>query len=37
MSDILLVIPDATRLGSYSEALRRGWSPDNVGGRAAAD
>jgi predicted acetyltransferase len=31
-----LVQPAIAYLGSYSDALRRGWSPDNVRGAAAA-
>lgn len=33
---MLLVIPSLAELGSYAEALKRGWSPDNVRGAAAA-
>jgi hypothetical protein len=32
-----LVWPGREYLSSYLEALRKGWSPDNVRGKAAAD
>jgi predicted acetyltransferase len=35
-SFVLLVWPTVERLPSYATALRRGWSPDNVRGAAAA-
>lgn len=38
MSDALaLVRPTQQRLPAYAAALERGWSPDNVRGKAAAD
>ena len=35
--EVKLVRPGAEHLRSYSAALRRGWSPDNVRGKAASD
>lgn len=32
-----LVLPSPEHLASYADALRRGWSPDNVRGKEAAD
>lgn len=32
-----LVVPSPEHLGSYVDALRRGWSPDNLRGREAAE
>jgi predicted acetyltransferase len=37
MSDMTLVWPAREHLPSYVAALRRGWSADNLRGRAAAD
>jgi predicted acetyltransferase len=34
---ISLLIPTAEELASYADALKRGWSPDNLRGKAAAD
>ena len=34
---IILLKPDTDHLPSYIEALERGWSPDNVRGKATAD
>jgi predicted acetyltransferase len=36
-AEVRLVRPEQAHLSSYVEALRRGWSPDNVRGAAAAD
>src|SRR5437868_6310733 len=36
-SALTLVRPSADHLGGYVDALKRGWSPDNVRGKAAAD
>jgi hypothetical protein len=36
MQEMTLVWPSRQYLPSYVEALRRGWSPDNVRGQAAA-
>ena len=35
--EVSLVRPGVEHLPSYTDALRRGWSPDNVRGQAAAD
>ena len=35
--EVRLVRPGAEHLPAYEEALRRGWSPDNIRGRAAAE
>jgi predicted acetyltransferase len=32
-----LVVPTLDALDAYTDALRRGWSPDNLRGKAAAD
>src|SRR5687767_13739440 len=32
-----LVVPTLDRLDAYADALQRGWSPDNLRGKAAAD
>ena len=37
MHRMMLVWPAAAYLDAYVDALKRGWSPDNVRGRAAAD
>jgi predicted acetyltransferase len=37
MQEMQLVWPARKYLASYVDALRRGWSPDNVRGQAAAD
>ena len=37
MTKIELVTPTAPRLPHYRDALMRGWSPDNIRGKAAAD
>ena len=34
---LALVRPGPAHLASYAAALRRGWSPDNIRGQAAAD
>ena len=34
---VLLKIPNLELLPDYADALRRGWSADNVRGKAAAD
>ena len=36
MTPLELVVPSLERLPDYAAALRRGWSPDNVRGEAAA-
>ena len=37
MTELELRVPWRGGLDEYAEALRRGWSPDNVRGRAAAE
>jgi predicted acetyltransferase len=34
---VAIVVPTLEVLPQYAEALRRGWSPDNIRGKAAAD
>ena len=36
MTTLELVVPGERYLASYLDALRRGWSPDNIGGAEAA-
>ena len=36
MPDLSLVKPNTDGLPQYADALERGWSPDNVGGRVTA-
>ena len=36
-SPVSLEIPALEHLDAYADALRRGWSPDNIRGKAAAD
>jgi hypothetical protein len=35
-ADMHLVVPSLPHLPSYASALKKGWSPDNVRGAAAA-
>lgn len=37
MTELQLLTPDLNHLPAYADALQRGWSPDNVGGRKTAD
>ncbi|MEQ1756413.1 MAG: GNAT family N-acetyltransferase [Micropepsaceae bacterium] len=37
MTTMELVKPTASHLPGYTDALTRGWSPDNIRGKAAAD
>lgn len=37
MTRIELVKPAASHLSGYTDALNRGWSPDNIRGKATAD
>ena len=36
MGDVALLVPSLEHLQAYADALERGWSPDNIHGRAAA-
>src|SRR5262249_34827519 len=36
LSDLSLIVPSLAELDAYADALRRGWSPDNIRLEAAA-